>query len=167
LPLYPAPSTPPGSPAIGRPPSPLATFPGLGILARATHAWLEPQDRPGAATLAAYVVSGVSAALALGLPLALVPFDATVWTALSWILHRVNGPLWALPIVFGLASSKRLPRFLAWLSIGLVVVYYGWYWLPVTSSPSTVVKALYIASAGMVALPALLRHLLRRRHDAA
>jgi hypothetical protein len=66
-----------------------------------------------------------------------------------------------------------MPRWLAWFTIGLAVVYYGWDWLPIPPhlpplfhSSSTIVKAIYIIVIGLTAVPILLRRLFRRGNAA-
>jgi len=159
-------STPPGTPIISTTDPVPSRVGGVSVtLDEIRQGWLESQDRSGKAALSAYVLSGVSTSLALALSLGLVPFHVGLWNAGSWFLHHFSSWLWALPIVLGFTSARRIPRFLAWFSLGLAVLYYGWHWLPITQSPSTPVKLLYIASAAVIAAPALLRHYWATRRD--
>ncbi len=162
-------ATPPRTPLVGantRLPS--AWLPRLAEGWRRVAAlWFEHQDWSGTATLTTYLLSASSTLVALAFTADLVPFDAQIWSAVTWFVHRFANLLWALPIALGLASGRRLPRLLAGFSIALAAVYYGWDWLPFGFSPSTPIKVAYILSAAVIVLPAWVWQLCRRRQSAA
>jgi len=132
-----------------------------------TALWFEPQDRMGAGALSAYLVSAASATVALALSAGVLPYEAQTWSAAAWYFHRFGNVLWALPIALGFASKRQLPRLLAGFSIALAGIFYGWEWLPFTSSPSTPIKLTYLVSALAVVLPAWVSQLRARSRDAA
>jgi hypothetical protein len=166
------PATPPGS-LVPRPPHALALDHGstAHLIDKVRTAYFEPQDRAGLVTLLASVASAMSTSLALAISLTPGTFLGLLRSDFAWYFHNVSQWLWALPIVFGLASARRMPQWLAWFSIGLAVIYYGWDWLPIPPqlppllhSASTLVKAGYILVIALTAVPILLRGLLRREN---
>ena len=164
--MLPSLSTPPGTKLLQMPttawPAPLERL--RAGLHRVVDHWLERQDPAGTATLATYLVSAASAAAALAYStFALYRLPGFREGAAWWFQHFSNA-LWAAPIALGFASRRPLPRLLAGLSVGFAVIFYGWDWLPFDGRANVLIKATYIASALVLALPPLLQQFWRRGH---
>lgn len=112
-------------------------------------------------TLGTFSLSAVSTAVALALSLGISPVPMHQLSLLFWAMHRFNPVLFILPIAFGYSSSRSLPRVVAVFSIILTTLYYTWQWFPWAHSQSTPVKAAYIVGALVLALPALMHHIIR------
>ena len=164
------PSTPPGSPALDRPTNrlPGSQLGFSGLLHEVRQAYLETQDRPGTATLVASVAAACSAGLALAISLNPQSFLGLIRSGFLWYFGKVSNWLWAFPIVFGFASERRMPRWLAWFNVGVALVFYGWDWLPIPrdlppmfQSGNLLVKVAYIATVAVTAVPILWRRVVQ------
>jgi len=169
------PSTPPGSPALARPTQqlPVSRLGLAGVFREVRQAYLETQDRPGTATLIASIAAACSAGLALAISLDPQTFLGLIRSGFLWYFAQVSNWLWALPIVFGFASERRMPRWLAWFNVGAALVFYGWDWLPIPrdlapmfQSGNLLVKVAYIVTVAVTAVPILWRMVVRRGNAA-
>jgi hypothetical protein len=121
--------------------------------------YAEPLDKPGVVATATFAASAISSALAVAVNYTHVLSIPLMRQIIPFWYHYGGRWLWALPIIFGLASKRTLPRVMAGVGIATMGLWGAWSLLPMPMGSFFPLRIFYLVSALVLALPPLLRRL--------
>jgi hypothetical protein len=108
-------------------------------------------------TLLSAVLSGLTGLFALTLPWAAIVTRPIAGPLLSFFFLSLAPFFWATTIVAGLSVRSRLANAFAWLTVVVLIVFYGWDRAGLPGHPGTAIKLGYGIIALGLGIPALIQ----------